>query len=78
MKQEVGGWSGSILPGSPAQGCILRVGAWHWIGGTGVIEGGGGGRAGQVHRCPQHQVPYVTDWVENLQGEQIAAVIVQI
>lgn len=50
------------------QGRVLGVATGHRIGGAGVIGWGSGGGAGQVDRRPQHQVAYVTYWVENSLG----------
>lgn len=55
------------MPGSPGQGRVLWVATGHRIGGTGVVRRSGGGGAGQVNGCPQHQVADVTHWMENLQ-----------
>lgn len=64
-----GGGSGSSVPGSPGQRRILRIATGHRVRCAGVIRGGRGGGAGQVDRRPQHQVAYVTHWVENLQRQ---------
>lgn len=63
------GGSGASAPGSPGQGRVLRVATGHRVGGTRVIGGGGRGGAGQVDSRPQHQIAYVTHWVENLQQQ---------
>lgn len=60
------GESRASAPGSPGQGRVLGVATRHRIRGAGVIRRSGGGGAGQVDRCPQHQVADVTHRVQNL------------
>lgn len=55
---------------SPAQRRLVGAAAWGGVRRTAVVRGGGRGRAGQVHRAPQHQVTHVAYREQHLRRER--------